>query len=129
MTLLLDTHALIWHAAESMKLSETARREVEAADHLLANAISAWEIGMLVEKGRLSLVYDTATWVDLAGKLPKFHWISLDPEVAVNASRIPGQFRGDPADRLITATALTLGIPIVTADRRIRDYPHVKTIW
>lgn len=128
-TIVLDTHALLWHAAESDRLSGRAMDVIAAADHLIVNAISAWEIAMLVAKGRLSLKYDVSVWVDLAGTLPKVSWVSLDPTLAVQSSRLPGAFHGDPADRMIAATAISLGAPVVTADKRIHEYPHVAAIW
>jgi len=128
-TLVLDTHALLWHASESENLSQVARDAIASAEELAVSAISAWEIGMLISKGRLSLSYDVSAWIDLAGRLPKIRWMDIGPELAVLSTRLPGTFHGDPADRLITATAISLGATLVTADDRIRNYRHVRTIW
>ncbi len=128
-TLVLDTHALLWHVSESENLSEVARNAISASEDLAVSAISAWEIGMLISKGRLSLSYDVSTWIGLAGRLPKIRWIDIGPELAVLSTRLPGTFHGDPADRLITATTISLGATLVTADDRIRNYRHVRTLW
>ncbi|WP_407635328.1 type II toxin-antitoxin system VapC family toxin [Methylohalobius crimeensis] len=53
----------------------------------------------------------------------------IDVELAVHSVRLPGEFHADPADRLITALARYYSVPLVTADSRIRNYKHVKTIW
>ncbi|TVQ74331.1 MAG: type II toxin-antitoxin system VapC family toxin [Balneolaceae bacterium] len=127
--LVLDTHSLLWHASESENLSEAAREAMASADELAVSAISAWEIGMLISKGCLSLSYDVSVWIDLAGSPPKIRWIDIGPELAVLSTRLPGTFHGDPADRLITATTISLGASLVTADDRIRNYRHVRTIW
>jgi len=128
-TLVLDTHVLLWHASESENLSEAARKAMASADELAVSAISAWEIGMLISKGRLSLSYDVSAWIGLAGRLPKIRWIDIGPELAVLSTRLPGTFHGDPTDRLITATAISLGATLVTADDRIRKHKHVRTLW
>ena len=128
-TLVLDTHALLWHASESEHLSEAARNAISSVEVLAVSAISAWEIGMLISKGRLSLSYDVTAWIGLAGRLPKIRWVDIGPELAVLSTRLPGTFHGDPADRLITATAISLGATLVTTDDRIRKYRHVRTLW
>lgn len=129
MTVLLDTHALIWYASDSPKLSKSAKEQINAAESVLVCAISAWEIGMLVEKERIALAIDVEEWIKLAYQLPKVKWISLTPETAVLAARLPGEFHGDPADRIICATALTKNVLVITADRKIQSYKHVKTVW
>jgi PIN domain nuclease of toxin-antitoxin system len=126
---ILDSHALLWHASESRHLSESAKVAIDAADVLGVSTISAWEIGMLVQKGRLSLKYEVHDWIEQVATLPKVTWMPLDTKIAVLSTRLPGSFHGDPADRIITATALSRGVPLITADRRILEYPHVQTIW
>lgn len=126
---ILDTHTLLWHASGSDKLSEKAREGIDTAQTLGVSSISAWEIGMLVQKGRLSLTHDVQEWMDIAGRLPKVEWLPLDPKIAVLASRLPGEFHGDPADRIIAATAMSRGATLITADRALHAYSHVQTIW
>ncbi|HYU35207.1 MAG TPA: PIN domain-containing protein [Thermoanaerobaculia bacterium] len=62
-------------------------------------------------------------------KLPFVHFVPLDNRIALRSNHLPGEIHEDPADRIIIATALTLGAPLVSKDTRIRDYPHVETIW
>ena len=129
MTVVLDTHVLIWHVSESDKLSDNARQTIFAAEVCLVSAISAWEIGMLVAKGRLSLKHDVSKWIQIAGTLPKIQWVPVSPELACASTRLPGDFHGDSADRLITATALSVGASLITADQKIQRYQHVQTVW
>ncbi|MCH8494430.1 MAG: type II toxin-antitoxin system VapC family toxin [Balneolales bacterium] len=126
---ILDTHTLLWHASESNRLSTKAKKSIEAAEKLGISTISAWEIGMLVQKGRLSLIHDVSEWIELAGRLPKMEWIQVDTKIAVLSTRLPGSFHGDPADRIITATAMSRGAALITADRLLKEYNHVRTIW
>ena len=126
---ILDTHTLLWHASESGKLSTEAKKAIRAAETLGVSTISAWEIGMLIQKERLSLVHDVSEWIGQVGKLPKIEWIQLDTKTAVLSTRLPGSFHGDPADRIITATAMSRGAALITADRQLKTYTHVRTIW
>jgi PIN domain nuclease of toxin-antitoxin system len=128
-TLLLDTHALLWFASHSEKLSDRSKAEIEVAEHLYVSSISAWEIGMLVAKERLILAYDVEEWIRLTQQIPKVRWLTINPEIALKASSLPGSFHGDPADRIITASAISLGASLITADQKIQSYRHVRTIW
>ena len=123
--LLLDTHALVWLAVGDARLSAAARKRIEsAAQHqqLWVSAITPWEIGMLVAKGRLVLDRDVMDWVAAALALPGIRLAPLDPAVAVASTRLPGELHGDPADRLIVATARRLGATLVTADAALLSY-------
>ena len=123
--LLLDTHALVWLAVGDARLSAAARKRIEsAAQHqqLWVSAITPWEIGMLVAKGRLVLDRDVMDWVAAALALPGIRLAPLDPAVAVASTRLPGELHADPADRLIVATARHLGATLVTADAALLSY-------
>jgi len=128
-TVLLDTHALIWYASGSDKLSTSAKEVIDEAEIVRVSAISAWEVGMLVQKERLKLTYEVDTWIQLTYSFPKLLWTNINPKIATLSTRLPGNFHGDPADRIITATAISFGDRLITADRNIRDYSHVHTIW
>lgn len=132
---LLDTHALVWLLQGSDRLGPLARAAVAAATAGQAGvrvaAISIWEIGMLVAKGRLTLDRDVGEWVQQALSLPGIGLVGLEPDIAVAASRLPGEMHGDPADRLIVASARRLGAVLVTDDRLILEYAaagHVRAL-
>jgi PIN domain nuclease of toxin-antitoxin system len=80
-------------------------------------AISVWEVAMLASKGRLELKPDAERWIR-ANLQPPVRLEPLHPEISLESCRLEN-FHGDPADRLIVATALVLGVPLITADRQI----------
>lgn len=124
--LLLDTHTWIWlmmgqenqlTAAAVSSVEETARR-----GRVLISAISVWELSMLVAKGRIRLAKDVLEWVRDALGVPGVELLSLSPEISVESSRLPGRFHGDPADRILVATARVHQLTLVTKDTGILDY-------
>jgi PIN domain nuclease of toxin-antitoxin system len=131
--IVLDTHTLIWWVNGDQQLSAKARKAIEAElsgeGRVIISAISAWEIAMLVAKGRLTLTMDIDDWLDTVASIEGVAFVSVDTDVAVQSVRLPGAFHPDPADRLIVALARHYSVPLVTADTKIRSYRHVKTIW
>ena len=120
--LLLDTNALLWLRIGDRRLGGAARREIERAwqsDELAVSAISFWEVGMLVDKGRIRLTDDVQAWRrdHLEQGMVE---IPVDGRTAISAVQLT-DFHADPADRLIVATALE-GHRLVTSDRRILDW-------
>jgi PIN domain nuclease of toxin-antitoxin system len=130
--ILLDTHILVWWINGSKDLSTLARRTIENArtgkDTILVSAISAWEIAMLVQRNRLSLDRDVATWLEQAALIDDLDFVAVDRAIAIDSVRLPGEFHKDPADRIIVATARIHAAPVLTADAKIIAYPNVKTI-
>ena len=133
---LLDTCALIW-LANGDALHDAAMAGIVTAalsNDLLISTVSAWEIGMLSKPkvGRaLEFLPDPKTWFARAMARPGVRLAPLTPQVAIAASWLPDPLHGDPADRLLIATARDLGVPIVTRDAKILDYArqgHVQAI-
>lgn len=124
--LLLDTHVWLWFAlGDTGRLSAPVRKKIEAAAHggkLAVSAISVWEIGMLEAKGRIVLGSPCEKWVATALVLPGLRLIGLEPEIAVASSRLPGEMHGDPADRMLAATARARDAVLATADERLVEY-------
>jgi len=130
--IVLDTHALIWWASDPELLSESARQALELARskrELFVSSISAWEIAILVQKGRLQLTLDVRDWLGRCEVLPFLTFVPVENGIAVQSTRLSGDLHADPADRIIIATTLSLNAALVTKDEKIRRYPHVKTIW
>jgi PIN domain nuclease of toxin-antitoxin system len=130
--IVLDTHALLWWTAGSAELSVAARSAIEdelASGEIVVSAISAWEVAMLVERGRLVLTMDVNTWLVTVAKIDAVRMMPVDADIAIKSVNLPGEFHKDPADRMIVTTARTLAAPLVTRDQKIRAYPHVRTIW
>jgi PIN domain nuclease of toxin-antitoxin system len=128
--MMLDTHVWVWWLTRNPNLEQPYADVMERglAEGLAVSVISCWEIGMLVAKGRLQLSKPVREWVDEALSPPEMHLLPLTPEIAVASTMLPGDVRGDPADRMIIATARVYDLPLVTADREIRAYPHVKVL-
>ena len=131
--IVLDTHTLVWWAnGDDSQLSPAARKAIKAhtgEGEIAISSISAWEIAMLVERGRLALSMSVSQWLETIGKIAQIRLIPIDNRIAVASTQLPGEFHKDPADRMIVATSRGLSAPLITADQRIRDYPHVKSIW
>lgn len=127
--ILLDTHAWVWWAASSTKISKKAARAINAAETIYISAISCWEVAMLVARGRLILDRDVEVWLDLVLRLPGIEFAPLSPRISVRSTRLEEGFLSDPADCILVATALEFGCPIVSKDQRIRKYPRLRVIW
>ena len=126
--ILLDTHAWIWWASDSPKLTKKALKIINDADKIMVSSISCWETAMLVSKGRLSFDRDVEVWIDLALKLPNVHLAPLTPSIAVRSCRLDN-IEGDPADRIIVATAMQYGCKLVSKDERIKKFKNVRVVW
>lgn len=130
--IVLDTHALLWWTNGNAELSDAARAAIEseqAGGEIVVSAISAWEVAMLVERGRLVLAMDVETWLATVAKIDAVRMVAVDADIAIRSVNLPGDFHKDPADRMIVTTARTLAAPLVTRDEKIRAYQHVRTIW
>ena len=133
---LLDTCAVIWLANRS-KLRQTALDAIFHAglnDGVFVSIVAAWEIGMLHRSkpdGRPSFAPHPKSWFTRFMAGPAIRPAPLTADIAINATDLPEPVHGDPADRLLIATARYLGFPIVTRDRKITDYAklgHVAVI-
>lgn len=130
--IVLDTHAWVWWVNDPQELSPAANRAIDTAreeNAIYVSSISAWEVALLVAKGRLQLTMDVEDWIARSEALPFLNFIPVDNRIAVRSTTLPGTLHSDPADRIIIAAALTLGAPIVTKDEKIKRYRHVKTVW
>ena len=127
--LLLDTHVWLWLMSREGNIKPSVIRAVEEAAHyglVRVSAISVWEVAMLEAKGRIRLSKDCLSWVNEALCAPGLGLIPLTPEIAVESSRLPGAFHGDPADRILVATARRQGAIFLTRDEKILAYGKAK---
>lgn len=133
-SLLLDTHVWLWLVQREPTLKPrvvAAIDEAAAGGGVLISAMSVWEVAMLEAKGRISLSTPCESWVATALSLPGVGLVPLSPAIAVASSRLPGAFHGDPADRILVATAREQRAVLVTRDERILAYSaegHVHTL-
>lgn len=112
----LDTHAWVWMSAGAPE----ARKAAAFRGRSIVSAISVWEVAMLVQKGRLDLAPDVDTWISANLKRP-VELEPLSPAICIASSRL-SEFHGDLADRLIVATAMLLGLPLMTVDKKIIEW-------
>lgn len=130
--IVLDTHAWIWWVGEAPDLPRRVRQRIQrSADDgaLCVSSISAWEVGLLVKRGRLELTMAVGDWLAASEALPFLRFIPVDHRIALRSVLLPDPLHNDPADRIIIATALQLGAAVVTKDEKLRSYPHVETVW
>jgi len=119
--LLLDTHVILWSAAEPEKLPSKIAEELEKElNELWFSPISIWEILLLAEKGRVVIKADHEKSIRKMFKKLPFREAVINQEVAIQSRKInlPHQ---DPADRFLAATAIVYDLTLVTADRRLID--------
>jgi len=125
--IILDTHIWVsWIAGGSqLPPNYAAFIQSEMANGLGISAISCWEVAKLVELGRLKLSIPVGQWLNQAIS-PPIQLLPLTPEIAVESTQLPGSFHRDPSGQLIVATARHYDCPLVTVDRQIRAYAHVR---
>ena len=131
MIALLDTHALIWWVSGDKRLPRSHKRVIKAASAerpLLVAQISLWEIAMLVTFDRIRLDRPLRDWLEAATAPPLVETVGITPAVAAEVAALPSTFHGDPADRLIVATARVMGATLLTVDGRIVDAKLVPTL-
>lgn len=133
--LLLDTHVWLWTvegvagemSPETLEAIEAASRE----GRILVSAISVWEVGMLEARNRISLSQPIDDWVRDALRAPGVRLLRLTPEIAVDSTRLPAEPPGDPADRILLASARVSKALFVTRDRALLAYGesgHVRAM-
>ena len=122
---LLDTHTWIWLFNGSTELSPDAIEQINFAGNqgkVFISAISVWELSMLVAKNRINLSKPIHQWVKDSFSQPGVNLSSMLPEIAIESSFLPGEFHGDPADRIIVATARANNLILLTRDKKILSY-------
>jgi PIN domain nuclease of toxin-antitoxin system len=130
--IVLDTHAWIWYVDSPERLGDLARASIEAArgtGAVYVSAISTWEVYMLAARGRLSLRLSPEVWVARCERLSFLRFVPVDNDIARLAVQACAAMHPDPADRIITATALYLGCPVATCDGKIQDCGLVSWVW
>ncbi len=131
MSVVLDTHIWVWWLTPDSPLSRAERDALDAIAarrELFIPAISLWEAQVLHVKRRLALPLPFAEWLTRATDERVISVLPLSIEVIFALDALPASFHGDPADRLIVATARAHAMPLATHDAAIRRSRAVK-IW
>lgn len=128
-TVLLDSHVLQWWTAEPRRISKRAAATIAAAEEVAVSAITWFELAWLAEHGRISVAVPVRSWLDRLSA--GVRTAGVTPAIAHTAVSLPTSFPGDPADRLIYATAIERGWQLVTKDGALRRHRHPRpiTIW
>ncbi len=130
MKLLLDTHVWLWRLLEPERLSRKANDTLSAHGHTVyLSPISVWETLVLARRGRLALNPGPIEWIRPALKRSAVEMASLTHAVAIRSEKLDGFGSPDPTDRFLVATAIEESLVLVTADRTIRRYRAVETLW
>jgi PIN domain nuclease of toxin-antitoxin system len=128
--IVLDTHVWLWWASAPERLSERARSTLDSEAELGVCTISAWEVAMLVLRKRIALDRDVGAWVRQALAQERVVALPLTADVAVAAALLETEgLQGDPADRMIYATAQERGARLVTRDETLRAFDPARTVW
>ncbi len=128
--IVVDTHAWLWLLAAPERLSPDAAAAIEEADVIGVSAMSCWEIGMLETRGRIRLAAPALEWIRAALAQERTAGLAVEAEIATAAALLPGEeLRGDPADRIIYATARAHDARLVTKDAGLRAYDPRGTLW
>jgi PIN domain nuclease of toxin-antitoxin system len=133
--LLLDTHCWLWAqlgmTQQLSRIAVSAIRDAESAGGLLVSVISVWELAMLEKRGRIGLPRNIRDWIADALRQPGVSVAPLTPEIAVESVNLPGDLHGDPADRMLVATARVMSARLLTKDDRLLRYSqrhHVRAL-
>lgn len=132
MSVLLDSHVWIWWLTGQNDLPARKRelldRMAQAGEPPFLAAISLWEAQMLHRKGRLQLEMDFPVWLSQASDPSAVRLLPPDTSVVLALDKLPERFHGDPADRIIVATAKAHGLELMTEDKTIRKSRIVKVV-
>ena len=131
--IVLDTHVLVWQVAgETQKLSRRARQVIQQhgkRKELIISSITVFEIATLERRGRLRFNISASEWLNRVRRLPEYRIEPITDDVAERAGQFGEGFPGDPADRMIAATAMLHGVALVTHDEALHTVEHLETIW
>lgn len=128
--IILDTHIWIWWVHGDPQLPMEYEEVIDSYENvgLGISAISCWEVAKLVENERIQLPLPLETWMLHALAYPGIKLIELTPQISIASTQLPQPFHRDPANQIIVATSRLLNSPLLTMDRKIKDYPHVQLL-
>ena len=123
---MLDTHVIHWWSAEPDRISRAATRALNDADELAVAAISWLELAWLANRERIIVTVPIRSWLEQLAR--EVRTVGITPAIADTAVSLPSSFPGDPADRLIYATAIEHGWRLITKDGKLRAHRHPRSL-
>lgn len=130
--ILLDTHVWLWAMNGNTEyLSKEFCKffnKIIKTKNVMISPMSIWEIGMLVDKGRIEIGMDTLDWINQALDVQGMQLLPITPRIAIQSTKIPGSLHGDPVDRLLIASAYEENAVLVTCDKKILEFGCEKFI-
>lgn len=128
---LLDTHVVLWSLLTPDEINQSSKRIIEQAqeqDQLFLSSISLWEIAMLKSKKRISVYEPLKDFLQAITNIEGLSIKDISAEVAAESVLLADNFHGDPADRIIAATAMTSGAVLLTRDKKILTWAEQGNI-
>jgi PIN domain nuclease of toxin-antitoxin system len=127
--ILLDTHVWVFYYSQQYKrLSKKAIETLSREPTLVISPISGWELAQLGLKKRIDLKMDVGHWIDLTLKDPRLELLDMSMDILVSSVCLEAKHK-DPVDRILATTAIFNNIPLITADKKLHQFPKLKTIW
>jgi PIN domain nuclease of toxin-antitoxin system len=128
--IILDTHAWLWWVVSAERLSEAAREAIDRTSRIGVPTIACFEVGTLAARARIRVKRPVDEWIRQALAHPRVEEVPLSAEIAIQAAALDRDaFPGDPADRIVYATALAIGAPLLSADRAIKAFDPARVVW
>ena len=128
---MLDTHVLIWSLSDFENLSDQIKKIIDIAkneNRLLISSISLWEIAMLKSKKRINIYKPIKEFLKAIVEIDGIRIVDISPDIAADSTLLLDNFHGDPADRIIAATAINNGAILLTRSRAILSWAELGNI-
>ena len=126
-----DTHTAFWMTAEPGRLSEIAASALSAArrdgEIIAVSDKTLWELAMMIEKKKIEAPLPLGQYLRVVERF--FKVLPVNADIAEKSMAFTRNYPRDPADRIIGATAISYGVPLVTGDQAIRESNEVHCIW
>ena len=130
--IIVDTHVLVWDALAKNRLSLSAQKTLDSAEHARTLAIcdiSLWEVALLLQKKRLKTPLPDLEFIETLLQVRQYKVLPITPLIATTSVNLPANVNKDPADRIIVATTLASHAKLITADQNLQASDLLNIIW